>query len=160
MGRREHIEQRVRARLAEVMSSAGVDHSRISLEVLYLLPPEFLDAYIELYHRAFKDSSSSIGNPDAISVKKTKGSQIRPAVQGKRYKNYWQIRDEKAFTQKQRVDRKLRALIKEIRTGEAGKGAYRARCKGGSTGGCGRYVEEKWSYCGWCGNELVANDED
>lgn len=39
-------------RLQEAMVSAGVNESRVSLEVLFWLPPEFMRAYQELFMRA------------------------------------------------------------------------------------------------------------
>lgn len=39
------LERLVRARIAEIMSAAGVDQGRIGLEVLWDMPPDFIRAY-------------------------------------------------------------------------------------------------------------------
>lgn len=151
--REEHIEHQVRKRLAEALGSAGVDFNRISLEVLYLLPPQFLDAYIELYLRALKDESSG-GIADENTLlgvgKKTKRYQIGPATNnsGKKYRDHWQIRDDAAFALKKRIDRKLLKLVAEMRTGKGADEGERARC-----GECGRWMQSSWRYCGWCGTK-------
>jgi len=54
MGRRGHagLDQAVRSRIAEIMSAAGVDRSRVSQELLFELPDSFVKAYELLYDRA------------------------------------------------------------------------------------------------------------
>lgn len=151
MKRQEHIEHEVRKRLAESLSNAGVGFDRISLEVLYLLPPQFLDAYVDLYMRALKDASSGgFGDENAIPVKKTKRNQIGPASNnsGKKYREHWQIRDDEAFARKRKVDRKLLKLVGEMRTGESAEEKERRRCNG-----CGRWMQANWRYCAWCGRD-------
>ena len=149
MKRQEHIEHIVRQRLAEALSNAGVGYNRISLEVLYLLPPQFLEAYVELYLRALKDASGGgFGDENAIPVKRTKQYQIGVASNnsGKKYREHWQIRDEEAFARKKRIDRKLLKLTGEMRTGTKDQEEEKARCDG-----CGRWVSVRWRYCAWCG---------
>ena len=46
------LDRAVRARIAEIMSAAGVDRSRVSQEVLFELPDGFVKAYELLYDRA------------------------------------------------------------------------------------------------------------
>lgn len=46
------LDQAVRGRIAEIMSAAGVDRSRVSQEVLFELPDGFIKAYELLYDRA------------------------------------------------------------------------------------------------------------
>jgi hypothetical protein len=46
------IDRLVRARIAEIMSAAGVDQGRIGVEVLFELPPSFVRAYEELWRIA------------------------------------------------------------------------------------------------------------
>lgn len=55
------IEEEVRRRLAERYASAGVEQGRVSLEVLYLLPPEFVREYVRLFHQALSEDLSGGG---------------------------------------------------------------------------------------------------
>lgn len=48
------VADEVDKRLAEYFGAAGLPQSQIALQVLYLLPREFVDAYQALYHRALK----------------------------------------------------------------------------------------------------------
>lgn len=149
MKREEHIEHLVRQRLAEALSSAGVGYDRISLEVLYLMPPSFLEAYIEVYTRAFKDASTKgAGDPNSLPTERPKKGQVGPASNnsGKKYREHWQIKDDKAFALKRRVDKKLGKLARELKTGASNEELHRVRC-----GSCGRWVSDNWSYCAWCG---------
>lgn len=152
MKREDHIEHEVRKRLAEALSQQGMGQARISIEVLYMLPPDFIDAYSELYNRALRlDIAVSAGDPDSIPVKQGRAHQIGPAVQGKKYREHWQIADEQAFARKRKVDRELRRLVGKMRRGDWEKG--KARC-----GGCGRWVELRWAYCAYCGGKLSNNN--
>lgn len=47
-------EDRVRRRVAEILSAAGIPSSAIALQSLFLMPPDFADAYQELFHRALR----------------------------------------------------------------------------------------------------------
>src|SRR5690606_37765500 len=100
MNQQDQIEMQVRARLAELLSSAGVGYDRVAVEVLYLFPPEFVRAYAELYHQALKGiGGGGVGDENSLAVKRTKKDQM-PLVKGggKKYREYWQIADDKAFT--------------------------------------------------------------
>src|SRR4051812_9240729 len=63
MGRnvQDAIEAQVRLRYSDLLASAGVDASRVALEVLYLLPPEFVRMYIELFDKSLSWSPQSAG---------------------------------------------------------------------------------------------------
>lgn len=157
--RDESIEHAVRIRLAEALTAQGVGYHRVSLEILYLLPPEFVDAYTQLFYRAFRDDASiRVGDPDAAQVKDNRQGQKRGSgkavPQGKKYRQHWQIGDEKAFARKQLIDRELRALVRKMAGGEKYEDRARRRCKG-----CGRWVEMKWDYCAYCGSNLKEKDK-
>jgi hypothetical protein len=51
-------DDRLRIRLAEIMSSAGLGYNQISLEILYLIPREFVDQYIALWEKALGAAGS------------------------------------------------------------------------------------------------------
>lgn len=151
--RDESIEHQVRVRLAEALVSQGVGFHRIALEVLYLLPPEFVDAYTRLFYQAFRDDAAiNVGDPNAAQVKDNRQGQKRgsgKAAAGRKYRQHWQIGNEKAFARKQQIDKELRALVRRIDNREDYQDKARRRCSG-----CGRWVELKWSYCAYCAHDL------
>lgn len=109
------------------------------MEVLYLLPEEFVREYIELFYKALKEDISGVNqggekNPIAragdIGKKRRKttrgkspdgsgemrdlpvpGSDRGAASGGKRYRNHWIVRNEIAFEVKRRVDRRLLRIV-------------------------------------------------
>lgn len=128
MGTEDAIEREVQRRLAERSGSAGlVSPGRISLEVLFMLPPDFVRAYTSLFDRSLKESVVSAGAKDEAVTKKL-STTPRLSARGKRkirdgagarsssrrYREHWVVRDEKSFRFKSTVDRKLKRLAREI----------------------------------------------
>lgn len=147
--RREHLEHEVRRRVAEALTQQGVGYNRVALEVLYLLPPEFVQAYVQLFYSAFReDTRIRAGSKNAKPIRRREGVR-GPAKPVKKYREHWQIEDEQAFSRKKRIDRQLRKLIPQMYMDTDNR--HRARC-----GGCGRWVEERWMYCAWCGGNTRA----
>lgn len=132
------IEAEVRRRYSDLLASAGVDSGRLSLEILYLLPEEFVREYTELFWQALREDISGINSgtggeqqglviAKAGDMRKRKprkrgedGEFLEPAVPGsdrgaqgggKRYRNHWIIKSEEALEVKRRVDRKLLRVI-------------------------------------------------
>lgn len=114
------VEAEVRRRLADALSSAGVNSGRISLEILYLLPEEFVREYVELYWQALGENISGSGmgqGKDEGQVLRTRSKgtpkQMRPGQGGgKKYKGLpLVIKDEQALEAKTRIDRKLRRVV-------------------------------------------------
>lgn len=127
------VENEVRRRLADSLAAAGVGHGRISLEVLYMMPPDFVRAYTQLFNRALAEDVIQPGgggqgdsdNRDENVRKAIKGrARLKPnskttmfpngARAGRRFKVHWIVRDEAAFKVKASVDRKLNRLVREI----------------------------------------------
>src|SRR5262245_10934859 len=134
----DRVEEEVRKRLTEAASAAGVGRGRISLEVLYLLPPDFVRMYKELFDRALADPvrPSSDGGKDEGRIKARGKSRDEMHVRssagakpGKRYvAAYWPIRSEEALAEKKRLDRSLvrsvtRALANAKKSADDGRGA-------------------------------------
>jgi hypothetical protein len=124
MGTEDAIEREVQRRLTERAAAAGLAPGRISLEVLFLLPPDFVRAYTMLFDRSLKESVVGGGNKDQAVTKKvskqprlsakSKHRMVPSGMQGKRYREFWTVRDERAFRFKAQIDRRLRRLSREI----------------------------------------------
>lgn len=120
----DRVEEEVRRRLTNAAAAAGVDRGRIELEIVWMLPPEFIRMYRDLFGRALADPISpqsdggkdegrikAAGKPaDAMKARSMGGA----AGGGKRYVNgAWPIRDERALDLKIRLDRKILAAVRE-----------------------------------------------
>lgn len=150
----------------DMMADAQVDIRRMSLEVLWFLPRDFVDMYSELFYRTFagKDDGGTgqRGSADAEQARVGKASGKGLAGLGgakrKTFKRYWVIADERAMEIRDRVDKRLRVISRDIRReleeGAGGedraerKARDRARC-----GSCKRYMEEGWVFCPGCGEK-------
>jgi hypothetical protein len=119
----DRVEQEVRKRLTLAASAAGVDRGRIELEILFLLPPQFVRNYRELFDRALADpiKPSTDGGKDEGRVKAPgkpgdamKARSMGGAAPGKKFiHGAWPIRDEVAVEAKRRLDKKILAAVKE-----------------------------------------------
>lgn len=128
-------EEEIRRRVAAALSNAGVPLPTINTEVLYMLPPEFVQAYTALYDAALKDpmvgsgSGRGIGpggSPGVRGAKRDgairdsgKGGRPRAVVQpaqgsGRRYKTHWVVKSEAALKAKASLDRRLRRLASDV----------------------------------------------
>lgn len=161
--RQRDIDEAVTRRIAEISSAAGVPHSRASLEVLYYLPRDFLQRYTELFNAALKlDNGGGAGRSEDEGGTKVsnsyRGSRPMVGAGGKRYKQYWVVKSDEALDLKKRVDKRLRALGRQIATdmifGEEEKKDGRIQCSR-----CGRIMAGAWRFCAWCGNHRPVGDE-
>lgn len=138
-----HAERLAETRYIEMLASAGVSVNRVSHEVLYFIPTQFRDAYIHLFTSAMKgddadasqqgkrnEATGALGREagkntatgtvgtgaDKESRRTDLASGQTRAVggRGKKYKRYWTITDERAFHLKERIDRRLRAIARDI----------------------------------------------
>jgi len=183
--RNAQVDAIVRSRLAQIMSAAGVPHSQASQELLFMLPPEFARAYEQLFDAALKlDNGSHTGQGErAGEVGKgpadgalggtLKGLRIRSDVNagsaprvsggGKKYKNVWTVKDQRALDLKNRTDKRLRGIAREIAEEVSSSGrdlgvgsdsiggnaTITRRCTG-----CGRAMATEWSFCAFDGTAL------
>jgi hypothetical protein len=153
------LDDKVRARLTEIMASAGVPHSRISLEVLYFLPKDFLNAYEQMFTRAIKadggESRRNESQQQAGDLGKAKGDSR--GSRGKRYKRTFVVLDDAALQLKTRMDKRLRMIARDISNGLAGVdeegGPVRGVCDG-----CGRFMQMTWLFCPACGAHRSEGD--
>lgn len=179
--RNAQIDAMVQSRVTAMMAAGGVSHSVASQEALFMLPREFVRAYEELFDTALKlDSGSHTGAGIAqgevgkgpadaplpgtvkglrVDSGKNAGSAPRVGAGGKRYKNNWTVKDDRALALKARLDKRLRAMAREIAEvladsgraardqamgpgRQAGMGAAEGRCTG-----CGRTLAIEWRFC-------------
>lgn len=183
-GKDPKVETEVRRRLTEMAAAGGVPHSRASLEVLYLLPDGFLSAWVALFDAALKLPTSSAGagvrqgelgkaNSGGGTLPGThKGLRVSSGVESgdaphlgggapKKGPGGWHVKDPRALEIKGRMDKRLRAMAREIRRdlagvedagkggGEGGRGASILQCSG-----CGRIAEKDWQWCPHCGGRF------
>jgi hypothetical protein len=127
-------DEKIRIRLAEIMSSAGVGYNQISLEILYLLPEEFVQRYIWLWEKALGPAGSGdargqqLAKDSELGKEKThtdkKGNMIGAGAGGaggggKKFKRFgMDVRSLEAFEMKGRIDRRLRSIARDLRNFE------------------------------------------
>lgn len=149
------LDDKVRARLTEILASAGVPHSRISLEVLYFLPKDFLNAYEQMFTRAVKadggESARNTSQQQAGDLGRAKGDSR--ASRGKRYKRTFVVLDNRALELKTRMDKRLRMMARDISNGLLGvEDNAQGGAGGGNCPGCGRFMQMTWNFCPGCGD--------
>lgn len=141
------LDDKVRARLAEIRAAAGVPHAQVSLDVLYFLPQGFLNAYADLFTRAVKSdgggSATAVAQQEAGALGKARGRGAR--TNGKRYKKTFVVMDERALSLKQGVDKRLRNLGRDIMLGLA-EGSLR-QSDAATCGSCGMFMQAGWKFC-------------
>jgi len=187
---KDDTEREIRRRLTEIAAAAGVPHSRAALEVLYLLPPGFLDQYIALFDAALRlPGSPSEGTNRAGELGKAnsheplsgtaKGLRINSGRNagdaphlggsaGKKGPSGWAIKDVRALEAKEKFDKRLRALSRDIRlvlseitssTSTSGISKGRdSNLRVLQCSGCGRIADKGWHYCPHCGGRFMAGD--
>lgn len=145
-------------RLAERLSSSGLNSRRVAVEILYLLPDTFVKAYQDLFHEAVllgDEGTGAKADRDA-ELGRAKGGSRQGSRRGS---SVFPIKSEEKARQKDWVDRQLRKLARAINTGEVGGPGERTKCgsykaKDKELGkGCGKYIEEGFGYCPGCGRK-------
>lgn len=156
------LDEALERRLAEIMSAAGVPHARAALEVLYMLPRDFLTGYMELFDDALKFGEGHAGERGE-EAKSSGGKGIHRGKMpmlgagGKRYKEHWTIKSEEALDLKKTIDKRLRAIGRDIRNRDRdkdGESDERTRCSR-----CGRIMARDWNFCAGCGNHRPVGGE-
>jgi hypothetical protein len=177
------IESEVRRRLTEAAASAGVPHARASLEVLYLLPDGFLDAYTALFDAALKLPGSPTGgtiqqgelgkaNSNDALPGTHKGLRVNSGVEGggdaphlgggagKKGPGGWAVKSLLALEVKTRMDKRLRSMARDMRRELAGveddgrDDDGRQRRAVLQCSGCGRIAQPDWGWCPNCGGRF------
>jgi hypothetical protein len=169
--------------MRELYESGGLTASQLGVEVLYLLPDEFVDIYSWVFHRALRvgDQAISGAQEGKGSVGKARGNDGKGTVlgsdsaMGRRGHGESKggpgggreltpvIGNEKALAMKTFMDKELVKIGREVRMmGMARDDSEleRAgmRCKGRGGRGCGRYMQARWNYCPECGARKGGGD--
>lgn len=161
------LDYRLRRRLAEVLSSAGVDEGRVAVEILYLLPQEFVRGYEDLFHRALTTGEEGRGERDDQKAELGRGRKAAAKAPKKTGRGIWVVRNDRALGEKERVDRALRKLARGMKdAGGAGVGKDAVRKCGEARAerktpiedvqegrSCGKWLEAGWKWCPFCGRE-------
>lgn len=147
---------RLRNQLAEILTSAGFGQGRVAIEILFLLPAPFIQEYTALFHASLAgtneegkgtldDAKTELGrasgkntpgrragdrtNPNArVEIGSSGGGSKKSSRRGSFF-----IRDEKMLAEKDRIDRALRKLARQMRhtmETDGGMGDAAARCGG------------------------------
>ena len=155
------IEDEVRRRITSIASAAGLSRGRVELEVLFLLPTEFVRMYRELFDMALSDPVNPIGDGGKDEGRvKARGTARDPmkarsmsgaAGGGKRFvAGAWPVRSEKALEEKRRLDKKLIRVVDQALSDARASGV---RAPGPTTNGnpqcssCGRIQSPNWVRC-------------
>ncbi len=142
------LDDKVRARLAEIRAAAGVPHAQITLEVLYFLPKAFLEQYEQMFTRALKaDGGESVRNTsqaEAGELGKATGTRGGAKTGGKKYKKTFVVLDERALNLKTSIDKRLRMIARDIESGLAGAEAV---SRPTTCGSCGMFLQAAWKFC-------------
>lgn len=157
------IEDEVRRRITSIASSAGLSRGRVELEVLFLLPTEFVRMYRELFDYALADPVNPIGDGGKDEGRvKARGTARDPmkarsmsgaAGGGKRFvAGAWPVRNENALEAKRRLDRKLISSVdKALEDARQGVRALLPRSNGDlqnpQCDTCGRIQSPNWVRC-------------
>jgi hypothetical protein len=166
--------------LAEILASAGVPSSRIALEVLFLLPDRFVDVYAQVFEAGLIAPVKAPGEAAGLagelgrapgSTSALRGTVSQVSGTGKKYKRIWVIKSEGALELKNRIDKRLRAMgremeleLEEIRKlelggeGKASSGKGKVASSQAGCGRCGRLVRDDYRFCPSCGQDLNARD--
>lgn len=166
-------DDRVRIRIAEIMSGAGLGYNQIALEVLYMLPREFINRYIELFGEAYGPVVRAPGDGmardgqlgKAATQTRLKGIRVGAGAGGggKRIARVFGMRNEDAFRLKERVDKRLRGISRDIReelltindrgvreVGVSEEGVVVMQCKK-----CGRIMTRGFKFCPYDASILI-----
>lgn len=164
----DRVNDEVRRRMTEIAAAGGIDRGRLSIEVLFLLPPQFVRMYQSIFDAALDDpvKPQLAANKDEGRIKAKgkprddlKARSMGGAKKGKRsVSGYWPVRDEDAMKIKDLLDRRIvRAVgqavddLKLIRAARNEGRTYVGRPSVGQPQcpACGKFMKEDWVRCPW-----------
>lgn len=153
-----------RVRIATALSNAGLSERAVNAEVLFMLPRTFTDAYFELFVEAWGLTPISASSGGGVREDRSDGGTGTQTKNKESAAMSFGVRDRAALGRKSKVDRKLRNLAREIKGLMAGKEKGDTRvCSNERRGmnggrGCGKFCEDSWLFCPWCGSRTQEMD--
>ena len=161
------VEREVRRRVADALAAAGVEGDRVATEVLYMLPPEFVRVYRQLFDMALKWSprSGSGVTDEAAATRGLSGGgkdrrdplharTVRAAQDsgGKRWRQMpWTVKSEAASEAKSRLDRNIvraaQETLRELRSEPRPDGEENGQARKKKCPTCGRGYASGWVRC-------------
>jgi len=169
-----------RSMARELLESGGLAEGRMGLEILFLLPDEFVEFYSMLFHRALKADAGMGGGSGGgkAGIEKAKGRTgmasehdlrgragtrgPQSSGSGKKYKTLGLIvGSERMLEIKSRMDQELLSLVRDARLRVAKLDAERngeeprMPTKAIRCGGCKGFVSRNWRFCSMCGKALT-----
>lgn len=152
------IQRELEKRLTEMFAAGGVSEARTALEIVYMLPDSFREEYMKLFHRSLgmADGQTGVrGKAQESTAALGRAPGKTPGGGGKKFKTYWVVRDESALDLKGSIDKRLRALARDIRTElEAGDAEARGATTRPRCPRCSGIVALGWKFCASCGQFL------
>ena len=105
------------------------------------LPTPFVQAYQELCDDLFRGVGSGLGNVSDMP---------RAPRSNQKGLHHGGLKDTRKINQRKNIDRRLRALARDIRSA----GQEPLRCSS-----CAKFIEDGWKHCAWCGKGLNRGDD-
>lgn len=157
--------------LRELAESGGLPSAQLGLEILYLLPDDFVKGYQEIFHAAMQGGRGEAISGRGGGIEKSGGAKgivlgsevgAQASGTGKRWRSRTSegVGSEKALDVKQSVDTELRLIMDQAQRAlrsKADKGKLPAQCRGSLEGRngvmkkCRRFLRPGWNYCPSCG---------
>ena len=153
-------------RLASALSAAGLNDRQVAAEVLLYLPETFVERYEELWHRAYGTGAVSVSDvgrsgvvKNDVRLRSNQADRVGGVGVGKKASARVTsvVHSGHAVNVKQRIDRKLRALAREIVAAMA-DGDARITMPRRCAGRCARWADPEWNYCPNCGGPTQTVD--
>lgn len=155
-------------KLAAALSAAGLNDRQVAAEVLMYLPDGFVTAYEDLWHRAYGTGAvrtSDVGRAGVVKndvrLRSNQADRVGGVGVGKKAGASVTsiVHSGHAVNVKQRIDRKLRALAREI-VAAMTDGDVRITLPRRCAGRCARWADPDWNYCPNCGGPTQTVDPD
>ena len=116
---------------------------RLQREIKGFLPHPFIESYYGLVAAVFGDGlgqTSQLANLSDAPKQQLRDSYVT---------SDGGLKDQRAVEYRKLVDRRLRAMARDIRDWTNGS---RAMVKPRKCTGCGLFIDEGWRYCAYCGD--------
>lgn len=101
----------------DMMASAGISSRQMMSEVLYWIPDDFRDMYVAMTVQALKGTDGGVNDRNKAGDQAAAVGRAarKTASTGKKFKKYWVVQDEDLLELKSKMDKRLRAMAREIR---------------------------------------------